>query len=133
MSPEDASNSDLTPFWSLPLDLNGPPAMLGVSLELQTKWECWRSSQACASLSTGRSTSLSIYPSYGKDLCAHKTKQWGPGGPDRVVNVDILTFNIQSSIQWDGFRHFGLLAFIYCLKMAVSSCDLTEPNERVFK
>lgn len=25
----------------------------------------------------------------------------------RAVNDDILTFNTQSSSQWDGFRHFG--------------------------
>lgn len=25
----------------------------------------------------------------------------------RTVNDDILTFNTQSSSQWDGFRHFG--------------------------
>src|ERR1035441_9433131 len=25
----------------------------------------------------------------------------------RSVNDDILTFNTQSSTQWDGFRHFG--------------------------
>jgi hypothetical protein len=134
MSLDNASNPDLALFSSLPLDPNGPPAMLGVALELQTNWECWRSSQASASLSTGRSTSLSIYPSYGRDLCTRQSSGGAKGGGlDRVVNIDILTFNTQSSTQWDGFRYYGLLAFIHCLKMAVSSCDLAEPNERVFK
>ena len=27
----------------------------------------------------------------------------------RTVNDDVLTFNTQSSSQWDGFRHFGWL------------------------
>lgn len=27
----------------------------------------------------------------------------------RTVNDDILTLNTQSSTQWDGFRHFGML------------------------
>jgi hypothetical protein len=27
----------------------------------------------------------------------------------RTVNDDVLTFNTQSSSQWDGFRHFGKL------------------------
>ena len=27
----------------------------------------------------------------------------------RTVNDDVLTMNTQSSSQWDGFRHFGML------------------------
>lgn len=30
----------------------------------------------------------------------------------RTVNDDILTFNTQSSSQWDGFRHFGIIIFV---------------------
>lgn len=47
------------------------------------------------------------YPSYGRDPYIHQIRQRGP--PDRVVNDDILTFNTQSSSQWDGFRHYGYL------------------------
>ena len=47
------------------------------------------------------------YPSYGRDPYTHEIKQ--KGGPDRVVNDDILKFNTQCSTQWDGFRHYGLL------------------------
>ena len=28
----------------------------------------------------------------------------------KCINDDILTFNTQSSTQWDGFRHFGTLS-----------------------
>lgn len=46
------------------------------------------------------------YPSYGRDPYKHEMKQ--RGGPNRVVNDDILTFNTQIGTQWDGFRHYGL-------------------------
>lgn len=61
------------------------------------------------------------YPSYGRDPFVHEIRQ--RGGPDRVVNDDILTFNTQSSSQWDGFRHYG--AFI-CFLFKFSCCE----NER---
>ena len=42
-------------------------------------------------------------PCFGRKPLEHKL--WRKG--DRVVHDDSLTFNTQSSSQWDGFRHFG--------------------------
>lgn len=35
----------------------------------------------------------------------------------RTVSDDILTFNTQSSTQWDGFRHHGACSFLYTLDL----------------
>ncbi|KAJ6441095.1 cyclase protein [Purpureocillium lavendulum] len=42
-------------------------------------------------------------PCFGRRPLVHALKEKAP----RVVNDDELTFNTQSSSQWDGFRHFG--------------------------
>jgi hypothetical protein len=147
MSSDNASNLDLAPthppFSSLPLDSNGPPGnawgRYGTADQLGTLNLLRPPVVAAAANEVVSGVRISLdwplnkpsYPSYGRDPCTHKIKQ--RGGPDRVVNDDILTFNTQSSTQWDGFRHYGLLASIYCLNMAGLSCDLANPNERVFK
>ncbi|KND86854.1 hypothetical protein TOPH_08519 [Tolypocladium ophioglossoides CBS 100239] len=42
-------------------------------------------------------------PCFGRRPLVHTLKEKAP----RIVNDDELTFNTQSSSQWDGFRHFG--------------------------
>jgi hypothetical protein len=42
-------------------------------------------------------------PAFGRQPFHQKIYHKAP----RTVNDDILTFNTQSSSQWDGFRHFG--------------------------
>lgn len=42
-------------------------------------------------------------PCFGRSAFEHTVKNKAP----RHVNDDILTFNTQSSSQWDGFRHYG--------------------------
>jgi hypothetical protein len=42
-------------------------------------------------------------PSFNRIAFEQKIHHKAP----RTVNDDILTFNTQSSSQWDGFRHFG--------------------------
>ncbi|KAJ5621660.1 hypothetical protein N7528_006443 [Penicillium herquei] len=42
-------------------------------------------------------------PCFGRSAFQHTVKNKAP----RAVNDDILTFNTQSSSQWDGFRHYG--------------------------
>ena len=42
-------------------------------------------------------------PCFGRRPLIHTLKEKAP----RTVNDDELTFNTQSSSQWDGFRHFG--------------------------
>lgn len=42
-------------------------------------------------------------PCFGRSALEHVVKHKAP----RPVNDDILTFNTQSSSQWDGFRHYG--------------------------
>lgn len=123
MSTDKTPNLELTtphlPFSSLPLDPNGPPGnawgrfgptdQLGM-LNLLTPPVV---AAAAKEIISGVRVSLDwplnkpSYPSYGRDPYIHEIKQ--KGGPDRVVNDDILTFNTQSSTQWDGFRHYGLL------------------------
>jgi kynurenine formamidase len=44
-------------------------------------------------------------PSYGRATFEHKV--FPRLGKERPVNDDMITFNTQSSTQWDGFRHFG--------------------------
>ena len=46
--------------------------------------------------------SMSI-PCFGRSCLEHTIKK----KEGRTVNDDILTFNTQSSSQWDGFRHYG--------------------------
>lgn len=45
-------------------------------------------------------------PAFNRQAFAQKLHHKAP----RAVNDDILTFNTQSSSQWDGFRHFGYQA-----------------------
>ncbi|KAJ5117009.1 hypothetical protein N7456_001357 [Penicillium angulare] len=42
-------------------------------------------------------------PCFGRSAFQHTVKNKAP----RPVNDDVLTFNTQSSSQWDGFRHYG--------------------------
>jgi hypothetical protein len=43
------------------------------------------------------------HPNFGRQPCDHQILNKAP----RIVNDDVLTFNTQSSTQWDGFRHYG--------------------------
>ncbi|KAL5338068.1 hypothetical protein BJX70DRAFT_398978 [Aspergillus crustosus] len=43
------------------------------------------------------------HPSFGRKPFVQELINKAP----RVVNDDVLTFNTQTSSQWDGFRHFG--------------------------
>ncbi|KAL1970762.1 hypothetical protein VTN77DRAFT_2596 [Rasamsonia byssochlamydoides] len=42
-------------------------------------------------------------PAFGRQVFDRKLVHKAP----RTVNDDVLTFNTQSSTQWDGFRHYG--------------------------
>lgn len=42
-------------------------------------------------------------PCFGRTPMEHTIKNKAP----RASNDDVLTFNTQSSSQWDGFRHYG--------------------------
>jgi hypothetical protein len=43
------------------------------------------------------------HPSFGRKPFTQELVNKAP----RIVNDDILTFNTQTSSQWDGFRHYG--------------------------
>ncbi|KIX92812.1 uncharacterized protein Z520_11475 [Fonsecaea multimorphosa CBS 102226] len=45
-------------------------------------------------------------PAFARASFLHTIKQWRPG----VAYDDEITFNTQSSTQWDGFRHFAHIA-----------------------
>jgi hypothetical protein len=70
--------------------------------------------RAAQEIKTGKRVSLDwplnsqSYPSYGRVPFKHQFINKAKGPELRVVNDDILTFNTQSSTQWDGFRHYGL-------------------------
>lgn len=117
-----SSDDPHPPFSSLPLDPNGPPGnawgrfgaadQLGMLNLLTPSLVAAAAAQEIVSgvrISLDWPLNKPRYPSYGRDACIHEIKQ--RGAPDRVVNDDILTFNTQSSTQWDGFRHYGLPAF----------------------
>lgn len=44
------------------------------------------------------------YPNFSRQPFEQKILNKAP----RIVNDDVLTFNTQSSTQWDGFRHYGI-------------------------
>ncbi len=54
-------------------------------------------------VSTDWSLDQPKFPCFGRVPFEQKIHHKAP----RSVNDDILTFNTQSSSQWDGFRHFG--------------------------
>ncbi|PMB72349.1 hypothetical protein BM221_002452 [Beauveria bassiana] len=43
-------------------------------------------------------------PAFGRQAFKHEILNKAP----RAVNDDVVTFNTQSSTQWDGFRHYGV-------------------------
>ncbi|KAH7363680.1 hypothetical protein BKA66DRAFT_561777 [Pyrenochaeta sp. MPI-SDFR-AT-0127] len=107
------------PFSELPLDSEGPPGnawgRFGANdeigmLNLLTPSVVMNASQE---IKTGIRVSLDWpldkpkYPSYGRLGFSHEIKNRPKGTELRVVNDDHLSFNTQSSTQWDGFRHFG--------------------------
>jgi Putative cyclase len=49
-----------------------------------------------------------LAPSFGRDRLQHRIiHKSKPDDPNRPVHDDVVTFNTQSSSQWDGFRHYG--------------------------
>ena len=104
-------------FSSLPLDPSGPPGNtwgrwgLGDQLGTLNLLSPAVVAAAAKEIQTGARISLDwplnkpSAPSFGRDAYTHEIRQ--RGGPERVVNDDVLTLNTQSSSQWDGFRHYG--------------------------
>lgn len=103
------------PFDALPLRRDGPPG---------NAWGCFGDDDQCGMLNlltpeTTVSAAKEITeglrvstdwpldrmktPCFSRAPLQHTIKPKTP----RTVNDDILTFNTQSSSQWDGFRHFG--------------------------
>ena len=121
MSSEDSRPLDTVPphppFSTLPLDPKGPPgnawSRFGKNDKLGTLNLLTPNVVAAAAREIVSGVRVSLdwplnkpsYPSYGREPFRHEIRQ--RGGPDRVVNDDLLTFNTQSSSQWDGFRHYG--------------------------
>ena len=109
------SYPQLPRFDALPLDPNGPEGnawglfgsddQLGM-LNLLTPETI---AAAAQEIQTGVRISLDwtldkpSHPSFNRAPFQHTIKNKAP----RCVYDDILTFNTQSSSQWDGFRHYG--------------------------
>ncbi|OJJ53870.1 hypothetical protein ASPSYDRAFT_161395 [Aspergillus sydowii CBS 593.65] len=103
-------------FDSLTLDPNGPPGnawgLFGPSNELGMlnllTPELVRKA-ASEEIRDGVRISLDLplnrlpYPSFGRNPFKQELINKAP----RIVNDDVLTFNTQTSTQWDGFRHYG--------------------------
>ncbi|KAI0107809.1 hypothetical protein GGR51DRAFT_142361 [Nemania sp. FL0031] len=83
------------PFSSLPLD--------------QVVTEAAKEIQSGIRVSLDWPLTTPKYPSYGRPQVQHEVVNRAKGSSLRVVNDDFLSFNTQSSSQWDGFRHFGNL------------------------
>ena len=105
------------PFTSLPLDPYGPRGnawgLFGTNDELGMLNLLTPDVVAAAArdIKSGVRISLDwlldkpLYPTYGRAPFQHKISRRGESG--RPVNDDIVSFNTQSSSQWDGFRHYG--------------------------
>jgi hypothetical protein len=118
--PSIMAENSVPAFSELPLDPSGPPGnawgrfgpddQLGM-LNLLTPSVVTR---AAEEIKTGIRVSLDWpltmpkYPSFGRSEARHEIINRNKGQGLRVVNDDILSFNTQSSTQWDGFRHFGI-------------------------
>ena len=106
-------------FSALPLQKDGPPGNawglfgkddeLGMLNLLTAETTC----QAVKEIIDGTRVSIDLplnkfnVPAFGRQAFHQHIHHKAP----RTVNDDILTFNTQSSTQWDGFRHFGILCF----------------------
>ncbi|MCJ1285523.1 hypothetical protein MMC26_004863 [Xylographa opegraphella] len=109
----------LPPFTSLPLDPNGPPGnawgLFGATdelgmLNLLTPAVVVAAAQEIKSgvrISLDWPLNRPTRPSYGRAPLQHEIRRRGREG--RPVNDDIVSFNTQSSSQWDGFRHYGYI------------------------
>ena len=103
------------PFSSLPFKKDGPPG---------NAWSLYGSSDELGSLNLLTPESIAAaakeitdgvrvctdwplnsmrMPCFGRPHLEHTVKQTASG----IGNDDILTFNTQSSSQWDGFRHYA--------------------------
>ena len=136
-----APGSDLIfpPFSSLPLDKNGPPrnawGRFGPSDELGMLNLLTPELVAAAAkeIKTGESISLDLpmdhfrYPFFNRERFEWKVKNWAEPPHLTRINDDVLTFNTQSSTQWDGFRHFGRLL---CLNIAQYMVDRPSACQR---
>ncbi|KAL1616498.1 hypothetical protein SLS54_008401 [Diplodia seriata] len=103
-------------FDALTLDPQGPPGntwgLFGEKDELGMLNLLTPETVAAAAkeIKTGVRYSLDLplnqpaFPSFDRQPFHHEIRQRGAG---RNVNDDIVTFNTQSSSQWDGFRHYG--------------------------
>ncbi|KAF2202795.1 hypothetical protein GQ43DRAFT_454883 [Delitschia confertaspora ATCC 74209] len=114
---ENQPTPSFPPFSELPLDPSGPPGnawgrfgdsdRIGM-LNLLTPSVVTAAAQE---IKTGIRVSLDWplnkpkYPSYGRPGIKHEILNRQRGPSLRVVNDDFLSFNTQSSTQWDGFRH----------------------------
>ncbi|KAJ0417694.1 hypothetical protein BJY00DRAFT_315642 [Aspergillus carlsbadensis] len=106
----------IPPFDSLTLDPSGPPGnawgLFGAGNELGMlnllTPELVRKT-AAEEIREGIRISLDLplnrlsHPSFGRKPFTQELVNKAP----RIVNDDILTFNTQTSTQWDGFRHYG--------------------------
>ena len=123
------SHQQMPHFDALPLDPNGPEGnarglfgpddQLGM-LNLLTPRAV---AAAAQEIQTGVRISLDwaldkpSHPSFNRIPFQHTIKN----KPSRCVNDDTLTFNTQSSSQWDGFRHYGWLPTTFDMRTMLAS------------
>lgn len=124
------------PFSSLPLDPDGPPgnawARFGATDQLGMLNLLTPAVVAAAAKEIISGVRISLdwplnkpgYPSYGRDPFVHEIRR--RGAPGRVVNDDIVTFNTQSSSQWDGFRHYGSFLMSIVRRWTSSVCNMAH-------
>ena len=110
-----AKNYKHPKFEDLPLDPSGPVGnawgLFGPNDELGMLNLLTPKTVAAAAQEIKEGTRISLdwplnqpsTPNFNRAIFQQKILSKAP----RVVNDDELTFNTQSSSQWDGFRHFG--------------------------
>ena len=106
------------PYSALPLDPDGPPGnawgRFGPADELGTLNLLTPAvvADAAKEIVTGERVALDLplnqfaAPLFDREPCEWRIKNWAFRGSP-TTNDDVVTFNTQSSSQWDGLRHYG--------------------------
>jgi hypothetical protein len=109
--------SELPPFSALPLDKDGPPGnawgLWGPNDQLGTLNLLTPETVAAAAAEIKDGIRIALdwpldkpsFPTFERERFKHRLIP----KPPMIMNDDEITINTQSSTQWDGFRHFGLI------------------------
>ena len=121
MAPSKLDEFPTPPYTSLPLDPNGPPGNAwgrfgwNDELGMLNLLKPAVVATAAREITTGERIAVDLpldafpVPFFERLPFGHNLRNWDSWGHP-ATNDDVLTFNTQSSSQWDGFRHYGRIA-----------------------